>query len=94
MAAPKLLDQVRSVARLRHLSLKTEKAYAQQIKRFILFHHKRHPAEMGEDEIRAYLSHLAVEKNVAASTQNVALMNSFKFQVSGFKLYHRRLSDL
>jgi len=70
---PRLLDQVRSVARLRHLSLKTEQAYAQQIKRFILFHQKRHPAEMGVDEIRAYLSHLAVDCDVAASTQNVAL---------------------
>ncbi|HEV8187356.1 MAG TPA: integron integrase [Pyrinomonadaceae bacterium] len=73
MAAPKLLDQVRTVARLRHLSLKTEQAYVQQIKRFIFFHHKRHPQEMREDEIRAYLSHLAVDCHVAASTQNVAL---------------------
>lgn len=73
MKAPKLLDQVRMVARLRHLSLKTEHAYAQQIKRFILFHNKRHPLEMGEDEIRAYLAHLAVNLKVAGSTQNVAL---------------------
>jgi integron integrase len=73
MPAPKLLDQVRTVARLRHLSLKTEQAYARQIKRFILFHNKRHPKEMGADEIRSYLSHLAVDRNVAASTQNVAL---------------------
>jgi len=73
MTAPKLLDQVRTVARLKHLSLKTEQAYAQQIKRFIFFHGKRHPSEMREEEIRAYLSHLAVDKHVAASTQNVAL---------------------
>ena len=73
MTAPKLLDQVRTVARLKHLSLKTEHAYVQQIKRFIFFHGKRHPNEMREDEIRTYLSHLAVDKHVAASTQNVAL---------------------
>jgi integron integrase len=73
MAAPKLFDQVRTVARLRHLSLRTEKAYLQHIRGFILFHSKKHPAEMGEDQIRAYLSHLAVDRNVAASTQNVAL---------------------
>ena len=73
MTAPKLLDQVRAVARLKHLSLKTEQAYVQQVKRFIFFHSKRHPNEMREDEIRAYLSHLAVDRHVAASTQNVAL---------------------
>ncbi len=73
MQQPKLLDQVRNVARLKHLSLKTEKAYVYYIKRFILFHQKRHPAEMGGDEVRQYLTHLAVEREVAASTQNVAL---------------------
>ncbi len=73
MSAPRLLDQVRTTARLRHLSLRTEQAYVQQIKRFILFHKKKHPDEMGETHIRDYLSHLAVERNVAASTQNVAL---------------------
>ena len=73
MSPTRLLDQVRTTARLRHLSLKTEKAYVQQIKRFIIFHGKKHPSEMNESHIRAYLSHLAVEKNVAASTQNVAL---------------------
>ena len=72
-AAPKLLEEASIVARLKHLSLRTEKAYLQHIKRFILFHHKRHPKEMGEAEIRAYLSDLAINKNVAASTQNVAL---------------------
>ncbi len=73
MSQPRLLDEVRTTARLRHLSLKTEKAYVQQIKRFILFHGKKHPREMNEQHIRDYLSHLAVERNVAASTQNVAL---------------------
>lgn len=73
MTPPRLLDQVRTTARLRHLSLKTEKAYVSQIKRFILFHGKKHPSEMAEGHIRDYLSYLAVERNVSASTQNVAL---------------------
>ena len=73
MAPTKLLDQVRATARLRHLSLRTEKAYVQHIKRFILFHGKKHPREMCENHIRDYLSYLAVERNVSASTQNVAL---------------------
>lgn len=68
-----LLEQVRTTARLKHLSIHTEDAYVLTIKRFILFHHKRHPREMGADEIRQYLSHLAVDLRVAASTQNVAL---------------------
>jgi len=73
MQKPKLLDRVHAVARLRHLSLGTERAYSDWIKRFILFHKKRHPEQMGADEIRLFLSHLAVEGKVAASTQNVAL---------------------
>jgi integrase len=68
-----LLDQVRAVARLKQLSLRTEESYVQAIKRFILFHAKRHPAAMGAAEIQAYLTFLAVEKRVAASTLNVAL---------------------
>lgn len=70
---PRLLDRVRQAIRLKHFSLKTEKSYLYYIKDFILFHNKRHPREMGVEEIRAYLSHLAIERNVAASTQNVAL---------------------
>lgn len=70
---PRLLDQVRQSIRLRHFSLKTEKSYVHYIRDFILFHHMRHPREMGADEIRAYLSHLAIERQVAASTQTVAL---------------------
>jgi len=70
---PKLLDQVRAVARARHLSHKTEDAYHNFIKRFILFHDKRHPREMGTEEISAFLTHLAVQEKVAASTQNQAL---------------------
>ena len=68
-----LLDQVREVLRLRHYSIRTEEAYVQAIRRFILYHRKRHPREMGVDEIRQYLSYLATDRNVAASTQNVAL---------------------
>ena len=73
MSSPKLLDQVRIVARVKHYSRKTEDAYVNWIKRFILFHHKRHPTEMGEPEIRQFLAHLAVDLQVSASTQTVAL---------------------
>jgi site-specific recombinase XerD len=69
----KLLDQMRQVLRLKHMSIRTEQAYVQWARHFILFHHKRHPADMGASEIRAFLIHLAVEGQVAASTQNVAL---------------------
>lgn len=71
--ARKLLDEVSAVARLKHLSIKTEKIYRHHIKKFILFHQKRHPREMAEAEVREYLSDLAVNRHVAASTQNVAL---------------------
>lgn len=70
---PKLLDQVRSCIRTRHYSRRTESAYVDWIKRFILFHGKRHPREMGKAEVEAFLSNLAVDRNVAASTQNQAL---------------------
>jgi integron integrase len=69
----KLLDQVRDAIRLKHYSIRTEQAYVDWIKRYILFHHKRHPKDMGSAEIEAFLTHLAVEQNVAASTQNQAL---------------------
>ncbi|GAB4227823.1 MAG: integron integrase [Elainellaceae cyanobacterium] len=69
---PRLLDQVRHAIRLKHYSLKTEKSYIHYIRDYILFHNKRHPKDMGAEEIRAYLTHLAVQQNVAASTQNVA----------------------
>ena len=68
----KLLDQVRDAIRLKHYSIRTEQAYVNWIKRYIYFHNVRHPAEMGAPEIQAFLTHLAVEKNVAASTQNQA----------------------
>ena len=73
MQKKKLVDEVRNVARMKHLSLKTEKAYINWIKRFIFFHNKKHPREMGVNEIRAFLSHLATQRKVAASTQNQAL---------------------
>jgi integron integrase len=70
---PKLMDQVRQQIRVRHLSRRTEKAYLHWIRRFILYHGKRHPDEMAESEVNAFLSHLAVTGNVSASTQNQAL---------------------
>ncbi|MBC7265180.1 MAG: integron integrase [Chloroflexi bacterium] len=73
MASSPFLNQVRQVMRLKHMSLSTEDSYLYYIKQFILFHNKRHPKDMGVDEIRAYLSHLAVERRVSASTQKVAL---------------------
>lgn len=73
MSSPKLLDQVRIIARLKHFSLRTEQAYVGWIRRFILFHNKRHPAEMAETEIREFITDLAVKRRVSASTQTVAL---------------------
>jgi len=76
MPAPppkKLLDLARERARLNHYALRTEEAYLGWIKRFILFHHKRHPAEMGAAEIESFLAHLAAYDHVAPSTQNQAL---------------------
>jgi integron integrase len=67
------LGQVRQVLRLKHMSRSTEKSYLHYILDYIYFHNKRHPQEMGVNEIRTYLSHLATHKNVAASTQNIAL---------------------
>jgi integron integrase len=69
----RLLDQVRDAIRARHYSPRTEKAYVAWIRRFILFHGKRHPMELGELEIGAFLSSLATEAHVSASTQNQAL---------------------
>jgi hypothetical protein len=62
----KLLDQVRDVIRLKHYSIRTEKAYINWIRRYILFHNKQHPREMGNPEIEAFLTHLAVNKHVVA----------------------------
>jgi integron integrase len=73
MSTPKLLDQVRAAARLKHYSLRTEEAYVRWIRRYVLFHELRHPSELGPEHVRAFLSHLATEGEVAASTQNQAL---------------------
>lgn len=70
---PKLLEQVRNAVRTRHYSLRTEEAYVRWIKRFILFHGKRHPRDMGVREVQQFLTYLAVERHVAASTQSQAL---------------------
>ena len=69
---PKLLDRVRWHLRLKHYSIRTEESYVDWIRRFILFHGKRHPEEMGEAEIAEFLSHLANVRQVSASTQNQA----------------------
>ncbi|MBI1886894.1 MAG: integron integrase [Nitrosomonadales bacterium] len=70
--SPKLLDQVRDRLRVKHYSLRTEQSYVGWIKRYIFFHGKRHPKDMGAEEIEAFLTHLAVAGKVAASTQNLA----------------------
>lgn len=69
---PRLLTRVREAIRTRHYSIRTEAAYVDWIRRFIVFHGKRHPAEMGPAEVGAFLSHLATERGVSASTQNQA----------------------
>ncbi len=70
---PRLLDQMRERIRVKHYSIRTEETYLHWVKRYILFHKKRHPAEMGAPEVEAFLSHLAITANVSASTQNLAL---------------------
>lgn len=72
-AKPRLLDQVRAAVRMRHYSKATELAYVSWIKRFILFHRKRHPRSLGEADVAAFLNHLACERRVSPSTQNQAL---------------------
>jgi len=71
-SSPKLLDRVRNKCRVLHHSIRTEKAYIEWITRFILFHDKKNPKDMGGPEIEAFLTHLAVDRHVAASTQNQA----------------------
>jgi integrase len=70
---PKLLDRIRMAVRTRHYSIRTEDAYVAWARRYILFHGKKHPSAMGAEEVNAFLTHLAVEKNVSASTQSQAL---------------------
>ena len=69
----KLLEQARDKIRLKHYSFRTEQAYLHWIKEYILFHKKRHPLDMGKSEVSQFLTHLAVNRKVAASTQNQAL---------------------
>lgn len=73
MEKKRLLVSMRDEIRSRHDTLRTEQTYIQWVRSFILFHKKRHPVEMGENEISLFLTHLAVERKVAASTQNQAL---------------------
>lgn len=71
-AKTRLLDRVRNKIRLKHYSIRTETAYVDWIRRFIRFHQRRHPRELGAEHVEAFLSHLAVQRNVAAATQNQA----------------------
>ena len=71
--AKKLLDQMRDILRAKHYSYRTEETYLDWVRRYILFHSKRHPGDMGAAEIQAFITHLATQRNVAASTQNQAL---------------------
>lgn len=87
----KLLDLLRDSMRRRHYSIRTEQAYVDWIRRFILFHNKRHPAQMGTREVEAFLNYLAVKRNVASSTQNQALCALlFLYRA----ILHRELDDL
>lgn len=89
--ASKLLNEVIETIRLRHLSIRTEEAYLYWIKKYILFHDKKHPNDMSEIEIRQFLSHLAQADHVSASTQNQAL-NAIIFLYS--KVLHKKLGSL
>jgi site-specific recombinase XerD len=73
MAEKKLLDQVADALRVKHYSYRTEQSYLDWIRRYILFHNKRHPREMGETEIRTFITYLAIERHLSASSQNQAL---------------------
>jgi hypothetical protein len=65
---PRLFDRIKEVIQLKHYSLSTEKTYISWIKRYLLFHHMRHPREMGKKEIESFLSYLAIKRKVASST--------------------------
>jgi hypothetical protein len=81
----RLLDRLHEALRVRHRSRRTEDAYADWVRRFVLFHGKRHPSELGPEAVSAFLNHLAVDRKVAASTQNQALSGQ-----SGSALTERR----
>ncbi len=92
----KLLDQIRDAVRARHYSIRTERTYIHWIRQYIRHHSMRHPKDMGESEVAAFLSHLAVRKNVAPNTQRTALnalvflymqvLGRSEFNVSGYRL--------
>lgn len=77
---PRLLEHLRDAIRRRHYSYRTEQAYVHWARRFILFHGKRHPRDLGSDEVTAFLTHLARERGVSASTQNQALGDPLSLQ--------------
>jgi hypothetical protein len=80
---PKLLDQVRDRIRVKHYSIRTETQYVQWIKRFILFHNKRHPEEMGVAEVEAFLTHLAVEGGVVCFDAKPSVVGATVFVQGG-----------
>ena len=92
---PKLLDQIRDAVRARHYSIRTERTYLYWIRQFIRYHSMKHPKDLGEDEVAAFLSHLAVRRNVAPNTQRTALnalvflytqvLGRTEFSVSGYR---------
>ena len=95
-SAPKLLDQVRGKVRLKHYSIRTEQAYLDWIKRFILHFDKQHPKNLGGDEVEKFLTYLAVEGKVAASTQKQArvpccfsIAKFCKLNCPGWIMWHR-----
>jgi len=88
---PRLLDRVRHAARARHYSRRTEEVYVDWIRRFILFHNKRHPSAMGAEDINAFLTYLAVERNVSSSTQGQAL-SAILFLYK--RVLHEEIADL
>ena len=71
--AKKLLDQLRDVIRFKHDSYRTEESYIDWVRRFIIFRNKRHPKDMGAEEVQSFIAHLATQRTVSASTQNQAL---------------------
>jgi integrase-like protein len=83
---PKLLDRYRAALRVRHYSVRTEESYVAWVRRFILHHGKKHPAAMGSDEVNAFLSSLAIDGHVSASTQNQALAAILSYIGSYWKI--------
>ena len=77
LQSTRLMDQVRKVLRYHHYSFSTEKSSVAWILKYIRFHNRRHPQDMGRAEIEKFLSHLVIDRNVSASTQNQALVNIF-----------------